>query len=272
MAVGMLLAGAGDDPAESVRALLRAGKPADALARAVELLHAEPAQPALLVLAGDAARAAGDRTSAARHYGRAFELAGKVAAYRKAPPPFVEAANGLARLRLEDGDAAGAEKVLAFAYLHYPGDRDTLTNLGVAAAMRGEWDRAERFLARATADVLASELWREVERLRALAPAAEAAGRIVVEPFATDGSAGRRAGWGLVASALVRRSLATATAAGAAVVTGNVADVDGGLTVTVRVLRPPDRAEIAAFEVRVADPAALRAALEAQLGKIRPRL
>jgi hypothetical protein len=312
-----------------IRALLRAGKSAEAHARADALLAVRPADPALLVLAGDAARAAGDRAGAAKRYARAFEAAGRLPPDRKAPPTFADAANALARLKIEDGDGTGAEKVLAFAYLHYPTDRDTVTNLAVAAALRGDWERADRFLRRGDAgDVLIAELSREVARMRpapvggaggggagaaaAPAPAVAAAKRpggapvpvpapvrIVVESFGTDGSAGHRAGWGVAVAALVRRalvpgdvpaltvvaSLAPAGGSGmpaggagetspapTVLVTGNVADAEPALAVTVRALRWPSREELGAFEVRVANPAALRAALAEPLAHLRPRL
>jgi hypothetical protein len=279
-------AGAGTAPApgaetgpDQVRALWHAGALAEARARADALAAAAPADPALLVLAGDAARAAGDPAAAAARYGRALGLSGKVGADRKAPPVFADAANAIARLRLEADDGPGAEKILAFAYLHYPGDRATLTNLALAAALRREWDRAAAFLARATAapggDLLAAELARELERLRTLT-GVEPPARVTVEPFATDGSTGHRAGWGLVVAALVRRALASPPVAPPSpraplpslVVTGNVADRDTELVVTAHVLVLPKREEAATFTIRIAG----ADALPAELGRLVPRL
>jgi hypothetical protein len=126
---------------------------------------------------------------------------------------------------------------------------------------------------------------------------APAPARIVVESFGTDGSAGHRAGWGVAVAALVRRALvpgdvpaltvvaslapaggsgmpagAETSPAPTVLVTGNVADAEPALAVTVRALRWPSREELGAFEVRVANPAALRAALEEPLARLRPRL
>ena len=264
---------------DQVRALWRAGALDEARARADALAAAAPADPALLVLAGDAARAAGDAAAAAARYGRAFELSGKVGADRKAPPVFADAANAIARLRIEAADGPGAEKVLAFAYLHYPTDRATLTNLALAAALGRQWDRAAAFLARASAapggDLLAAELAREVERLRALT-GAEPPARVTVEPFATEGSTGHRAGWGVVVAALMRRALAAPPVAPPSprpplarlVVTGNVADRDAELLVTAHVLVLPGREEAATFTVRVAG----ADALPVELARLVPKL
>jgi len=140
----MLMAGGAPSPEARVRTLLSEGRSVDAVAAATELLTARPHDPEALVVAADAYRANGNAGTAAKMYGEAFETSGRLPPDRKAPKVFAAAANGLAVLRLQAGDALGAVKILAFAYLHYPDDRDTLTNLGLGYSVLAEWDQAER--------------------------------------------------------------------------------------------------------------------------------